>query len=310
MSNFSDLVQQGSAHAWLFIPTAVLIGALHGLEPGHSKTMMAAFIIAVRGTIAQAVLLGLAAAVSHSLIIWGVAGLGLYYGQNWDMEKNEPYFQLVSAVIIAGMAVWMFRRTRRELNEARDHAHTHTHKEKGSIDTGQGWVAVSEPNQFNLKPPLKHHDHGHEPGVHVHEQHHHDELPEDVIGYQDAHELAHASDIERRFANQHVTTWQIIIFGLTGGLLPCPAAITVLLLCLQLKKFTLGFALVLAFSFGLALTLVASGTIAAWSVQHAQRRFRGFGELMRKAPYVSVAVLLSISAYIAWHAWRTLNGHG
>ncbi|MEQ1714521.1 MAG: hypothetical protein ABL907_00830, partial [Hyphomicrobium sp.] len=32
-------------------PVAVLLGALHGLEPGHSKTMMAAFIIAVRGTI-------------------------------------------------------------------------------------------------------------------------------------------------------------------------------------------------------------------------------------------------------------------
>jgi nickel/cobalt transporter (NicO) family protein len=28
---------QGSAHAWLFIPSAILLGALHGLEPGLSK---------------------------------------------------------------------------------------------------------------------------------------------------------------------------------------------------------------------------------------------------------------------------------
>ena len=44
---------------WLFILSASLLRALHGLEPGHSKTMMAAFIIAIRGTVAQAVLLGI-----------------------------------------------------------------------------------------------------------------------------------------------------------------------------------------------------------------------------------------------------------
>jgi len=51
MTDFSTLLQQGAANAWLFIPSAILLGALHGLEPGHSKTMMAAFIIAVRGTL-------------------------------------------------------------------------------------------------------------------------------------------------------------------------------------------------------------------------------------------------------------------
>ena len=62
--DFSQLLQQGTAHAWLYIPVAILLGALHGLEPGHSKTMMAAFIIAVRGTVWQAALLGLCAALS------------------------------------------------------------------------------------------------------------------------------------------------------------------------------------------------------------------------------------------------------
>jgi len=52
-------LQNGSGNLWFFIPTAILLGALHGLEPGHSKTLMAAFIVAIRGTIGQAVLLGL-----------------------------------------------------------------------------------------------------------------------------------------------------------------------------------------------------------------------------------------------------------
>src|SRR6202453_4896320 len=107
MNNLQDLVQQGSLHAWLYIPAAILLGGLHGLEPGHSKTMMAAFIIAIRGTIFQAVLLGLCAAFSHSLVIWLLAGLALHYGSQWNVESTEPYFQLGSAVIIIALAVWM-----------------------------------------------------------------------------------------------------------------------------------------------------------------------------------------------------------
>ncbi|WP_420055691.1 hypothetical protein [Escherichia coli] len=41
--------------------------------------------------------------------------------------------------------------------------------------------------------------------------------------------------MKRRFDGREVTNWQILLFGLTGGLIPCPAAITVLLICIQLK---------------------------------------------------------------------------
>ena len=82
MTSFTELLQQGVTHAWLFIPTAILLGALHGLEPGHSKAMMAAFIIAVRGTVRQAVLLGICATLSHTVIVRVIALGGLYLGIN------------------------------------------------------------------------------------------------------------------------------------------------------------------------------------------------------------------------------------
>lgn len=59
-----------------------------------------------------------------------------------------------------------------------------------------------------------------------------------------------------QFTTGNVTNGQTLMFGLTGGLIPCPAAITVLLMFLQLKKITLGAALVMGFSIGLALPLV------------------------------------------------------
>jgi nickel/cobalt exporter len=96
------------------------------------------------------------------------------------------------------------------------------------------------------------------------------------------------------------------MFGLTGGLIPCPAAITVLLLCLQLKQFTLGVALVLCFSIGLALTMVSAGVIAALSVQHVGKRWSGFGALAARAPYLSSALIVCVGLYVGWQGLAAL----
>lgn len=373
MPDLVHALQSGTMSLWLFIPSAILLGALHGLEPGHSKTMMAAFIIAIRGTIAQAVLLGLSAAVSHSLIIWLLAALALHFGNQWNAESVEPYLQIGSAVCILGLAVWMFFRTRRDVNEAHDHAHghhhhqhhhEHEHDEAFMLDTGRGKLELSVyengvPPVFRLRAPvgerlpaaadvmvetlradganqrfafaqrgdyLESRDSIPEPhafdvvltlnadgGQHSarakfeEEDHAHDHEHEEGEDFQDAHEREHAEDIRRRFAGRDVTTPQIVLFGVTGGLMPCPAAFSVLLICLQLKRIALGFTLVASFSFGLALTMVTTGVVAAWSVQHAQKRFKGFGEAMRRAPYVSCVVLVIIALYMAIHGWRALG---
>src|SRR5271154_7039033 len=127
VDNFNQLVQQGTFHALVYLPKALLLGALNGLEPGHSKTMMAAFIIAIRGTVFQAIILGLCAAFSHSLVIWLLAGLALHYGSQWNAESTEPYFQLGSAVLIIGLALWMAWRTHRDIKAEARHTHEHEH---------------------------------------------------------------------------------------------------------------------------------------------------------------------------------------
>ena len=117
--------------------------------------------------------------------------------------------------------------------------------------------------------------------------------------FQDAHEREHARQLQSRFAGQIVTTRQIVLFGLTGGLMPCPAAFAVLLLCLQIKQFALGFASVLAFSIGLAVTLVAVGSAAALSVREASRRFAGFAAFAHKLPYASVGLIGLVGLVLA-----------
>lgn len=241
MPSFADLIARSSAHAWLFVPSAVLLGALHGLEPGHSKTMMAAFIVAIRGTVLQAIILGLAATVSQTAVVGAVAVGGMYIWQGIDAKSIEPYFQLVSAAVIIGTAAWMIRRT---------------------------WL-----DQQRAKAAAGEHHYRHQ------------------------------------FADRKVTNWQIALFGLTGGLIPCPAAITVLLLCLQLKEVTLGFALVLCFSIGLAITLLASGAVATVSFNEVTSRFPWFGTLARRAPYVSSMPIMAVGIYVGVQGWADLSHH-
>lgn len=374
MTNISTLVQQGTASAWVLVSSALVLGALHGLEPGHSKTMMAAFIVAVRGTIGQAILLALAATVSHTAIVWAIALGGMYFGSQLNAETAEPYLQTASGVLILGIAVWMIFWVIRDQERAKA-ASQHSHEETRRIDTGHGWITleifetgvpprwrvrsgsghqwraheikvettrsggssqvftfvdgngfaeskdeIPEPHEFSAKVILGHSGHGHSYDVSFSEHDHqhsytHDHEHEELEGldmtdegYQDAHERAHANDIRRRFTNQHVTTSQIIMFGLTGGLIPCGAAVTVLLLCLQLKKFLLGVLLVLCFSVGLAATMMASGVIAAWGVKHVKQRLSGgtFQRFARLAPYLSASVVIVIGLYITWSGLRHL----
>lgn len=89
MTEFTTLLQQGNA--WFFIPSAILLGALHGFwNRGTQKTMMAAFIIAIKGTIKQAVMLGLAATISHTAVVWLIAFGGMVISKRFTAQSAEP----------------------------------------------------------------------------------------------------------------------------------------------------------------------------------------------------------------------------
>lgn len=354
MPDIAQILQSGG-NGWIYIPVAVLLGALHGLEPGHSKTMMAAYIVAIRGTIGQAVLLGGCAALSHSLVVWVVAMLGLSLGREILTTHFEAWLLIASGIIILGVAIWMLWRTGQSLGWfQRRHHHDrreHQHDEVRTIDTGHGIVELSifddgvpprwrlrtvsgnawkaedvlvetdrgdgsgerfrfverdsylesageipEPHAFTANLRLAHRDHAHTYTITFaeHDRGHHDHDPVDHD--EDAHQREHAEQIARQLAASggNVTTGQIALFGITGGLIPCPASITVLLICLQIGQFTLGAATVAAFSLGLAITMVSIGVAAAWGVQHASKRINLSDRLLRRLPLASAGLVGAI----------------
>jgi nickel/cobalt exporter len=241
MPDITALIQSSAAHAWLYLPLAVVLGALHALEPGHAKSLMAAYIVAIRGSAAQAATLGLSAAVGHTIVVWALAILGLVLGEKYIVEAAEPWLTLLSGILIVLLAIrmlWLLRR------HSHHHAHGHSHD----------------------------HAHGHS------HDHPHDHAP---------------------LRAGHVTTGQIVWFGFTGGLMPCPSAIAVLLVCLQMKAFALGVAMVAAFSVGLAATLVAIGVSVAWGSGKLIQRWAGFERFAAKLPYLSAGFVLVLGLILS-----------
>ncbi|MEM8693601.1 MAG: nickel/cobalt efflux transporter [Pseudomonadota bacterium] len=287
--NLTEMIENGSANPMLLFVFALALGALHALEPGHSKTMMAAYIVAIQGTVNQAILLGVSAAFSHSIIVWVLAMAALTWGNELIGEQLEPYFIIVSGIMVLGIAAWM-------LWQAWPRPDGHHHHGHGS---GHGHDHHHDHEHD--------HRHGHD---HGHHHHHQDDALDDA--HLDAHARFHAAEIRERLATGKVGTWQTILFGLSGGLIPCPAAITVFILCLHLGQFALGVTLVSAFSIGLAITLVAIGIVAAVGLKVMSSRTSRFDRLLRAAPWISAALIALIGVAIIWTGFSHLqpDGHG
>jgi nickel/cobalt exporter len=111
------------------------------------------------------------------------------------------------------------------------------------------------------------HTHGHE---HHHHHHEHDE----------------------------VTSRSLVAVGVSGGLLPCPSALVVLLAATSLHRVAFGLVLIFAFSVGLALSITGIGLVAVLAKSvFARRSFDGV--LIRALPVVSAVVILAAGVVMA-----------
>src|SRR5947207_912249 len=176
MPDLTQIIQASTSHAWLYLPIAAVLGALHALEPGHAKSLMAAYIVSIRGSAGQAALLGVSAALGHTIIVWILAILALLLGDALIVKEAEPWLTLLSGILIVLLAARILWQIWHGSEHSHDHAHSHGHAHN-------------------------HHDHYHDHAEHRHDQHSHQ--PGKTQGQASASE--------------------IIWFGFTGGLLPCPA---------------------------------------------------------------------------------------
>jgi len=117
-----------------------------------------------------------------------------------------------------------------------------------------------------------------------------------VLRARAAHVLAHRGGAHHPHHHQHddgsaVTARSLVAVGISGGMLPCPSALVVLLAAISLHRLAFGLVLIVAFSTGLALSITGLGLVAVVAKRtFARRSFNG--RLVQALPAVSALVIL------------------
>jgi len=100
-----------------------------------------------------------------------------------------------------------------------------------------------------------------------------------------------------------VTLWSLVALGVSGGIVPCPDALAVLLIAISLKKILLGLAVIIAFSLGLAAVLILIGILMV-KARPLVDRFAGQGRFtLVWLPLASAALIAALGAVVLWKAW-------
>ena len=261
-SRFTELITAQHLSAWFLFTAAFIaigLGGLHALEPGHGKTIVAAYLVGSKGTARHAVLLGMIVTASHTAGVFVLGAITLYASRYIVPEQLYPWLGAFSGITIAGLGCYML--LRRLTGTATDHSHA---------------AGGSHSRWFFSKRTV-------------------DEGAEGNPG---------------RIENgsvKSVSLTQLFTLGITGGIVPCPAALIVLLSAFALHRIGLGFFLIVAFSIGLAAVLIGFGMLMVYA-RRFMTHFQIDGPLTKRwLPVMSSAfitvlgLLLTIQALSAVH---------
>jgi nickel/cobalt transporter (NicO) family protein len=126
----AGLLARGPASLPIILLAALIaaaLGALHALEPGHGKTLLAVTLVGARATPRQALILATALTAAHTV---GVVALGaLVLGAaHWIIpEAIYPWITLLSGVVVGVLAAQALARVLRGHSSQPAHAHDHHH---------------------------------------------------------------------------------------------------------------------------------------------------------------------------------------
>ena len=94
--------------------------------------------------------------------------------------------------------------------------------------------------------------------------------------------------------------------GASAGLIPCPSALVVLLGAVAQHQVALGLVLIVAFSAGLAATLVALGLAVVTASGRITRRIDTTGRIATFAPALSAVAIVAVGLALTARAVPTL----
>jgi nickel/cobalt transporter (NicO) family protein len=205
------------------------LGAMHAMSPGHGKTIVAAYLVGSRGTMKHAGLLGLVVTFTHTFTVF-LLGIGVLFFQQYVVpEKIVPALGAISglSIVVVGISL-LYKRAKALLGMGHGHHHHHhSHSNAHGHDHGFG-------------------EHGH--------THAHGELVH-----------SHGGSTHSHMVEGDITPGNLIALGVSGGMVPCPSALILMLSAIALGRPGFGLVLLVGFSAGLALVLMSIGMLALYA---------------------------------------------
>lgn len=254
------------------------MGALHAFEPGHGKSIIAAYMIGTKGRAIDGIILGFIVTFTHtfSVIILGIIARMLSH--SFTDAQLHVWLGFFSSLIILGVGIWMLR----ERLSHHGGGHTHFHffcKEDGHHRHAQ---------EHGHSHPLHEHDHSHGgdhqhdlSSEHVHTPQHHPEAITDEEG--------------------RVNRWRLLMLGISGGLIPCPPAIAALLAAIGAGRTAEGLTVAIFFSLGLGLVMMSIGVVLS-QAGHLTRKVSDNLPLARKLGILSAIVITILGCITLLHS--------
>lgn len=300
LTGFARLIERQDltpAFVALSLLAAMAWGAAHALGPGHGKTIVAAYLVGSRGTAKHALALGLTVTATHTSSVIALGLVTLYASRFVVAEDLYLWLSIASGALVVLMGLGLFWSRLRAIRRG-------------------GWLAL-DGDHHHTGPDHKHggdHDHaeGHEhPHDHALQESEGCNLPDGGPHFQ-RHEGP-------RHTHSHLPTrpgWQgLVLLGVSGGLLPCPTALVVMLGAIALERIVYGLVLIVAFSFGLAAVLTGIGVLLVYAgrlmsgtsrLRDLALRFPLPARVLQVVPLVSAAIILGVGVVLTGQALSAL----
>ncbi|MCE7982854.1 MAG: high-affinity nickel-transporter [Caldilinea sp. CFX5] len=250
-------------------------GAAHAFSPGHGKTIVGAYLVGSRGTVRHALFLGLTTTITHTAGVFALGFVTLFAAQFILPEKLYPWLSMLSGVLVVVIGAIMIKDRLHSFVSGQDHHHHHGH---------------------HHDPDHHHHDHSHADHEHGHD-HSHNHHSHDHHGH---HHLPPGTD------GTPVTWRGLLALGISGGLLPCPSALVLMLGAISLQRVGFGLALIVMFSLGLASVLTAIGVVLVYAGKFFQR-IPESGPLFRFVPVASALFITVVGVGITVQALMSIG---
>ena len=235
---------------------SLALGSLHALTPGHGKALVGAYLVGSQGRTRDAVVLGGIVTLTHtgSVLLLGLVTL---LASHYILPSLiVPWLELFSGLLVILFGLNLLAQRARQGGHAHDHAHGHEH----SWSTSNNQQASSHVGSADQIAEIRALSLGEKPRLFA---------PWRRGAKEESLSPDQSSSIKRPASE--ISARSLLTLGVSGGLVPCPDAIAILLVAVALNRVPFGMLLIVAFSIGLAAVLIAIGIAMVRGVSAIQR---------------------------------------